>query len=181
VLPMTALTPEDAKRLQLDGDQLRANLTELREACAAMGEQFVTHIKAIYGGRERKPILDPDASLYSGDFLSRADKAMANEVRQSTPAELRDRQWVFADARLPDLLFRYRARNWPQHLSEDEIAQWREHCLTQWQSGFSKEDFDQALGKERDKEDLSERQRQALDELEQWVNQLSQSLAQAIE
>ena len=181
VLPMAALTPDDAKRLQLDGDQLRAHLTALREARSAMGEQFGTHIKEIYGGREREPILDPDASLYSGDFLSRADKAMANEVRQSTPAELRDRQWVFADVRLPDLLFRYRARNWPQHLSDDETVQWREHCLTQWQSGFSKDDFDQALGKEREQDDLSDRQRQALDELEQWVTQLSQSLAQAIE
>jgi exodeoxyribonuclease-1 len=30
----------------------------------------------------------------------------------------------FEDGRLPELLFRYRARNWPQTLSGPERAQW---------------------------------------------------------
>ena len=181
VLPMTALSAKDAERLGLDGDVLRANLTQLREAKTSMGDHFVSRVQSIYGGREHAPILDPDAALYSGSFLSRADKATANELRESTPAELRERQWVFADARLPELLFRYRARNWPQHLTKDEVVAWREHCQLQWQTGFSKADFDRALADELSRADLSETQRQALVELEQWVNQLSQSLAQAIE
>ena len=30
------------------------------------------------------------------------------------------------------MLFRYRARNFPQSLSSDEQAQWRQHCKLRW-------------------------------------------------
>jgi len=34
---------------------------------------------------------------------------------------------VFEDKRLPEMLFRYRARNFPDSLSAQELAQWEEY------------------------------------------------------
>jgi exodeoxyribonuclease-1 len=41
---------------------------------------------------------------------------------------LAERAFPFRDARYPELLFRYRARNWPDTLDADERERWRQFC-----------------------------------------------------
>ncbi len=50
-------------------------------------------------------------------------------VRSSSVEELADLKLDFADGRLPEMLFRYRARNWPQSLSADEKSRWEQFRL----------------------------------------------------
>ena len=68
---------------------------------------------------------DPERMLYSG-FFSDADQRVMAQVRAATPEALRDASYPFEDKRLPELLFRYRARNFPGSLTEAEQAQWEE-------------------------------------------------------
>jgi len=75
--------------------------------------------------REERGAVDPDLAIYSG-FPSDADKRLFREVRSSPPEQLGTRQFSFADPRYAELLFRYRARNWPQTLSADEAERWNE-------------------------------------------------------
>jgi exodeoxyribonuclease-1 len=42
---------------------------------------------------------------------------------------------VFEDSRLPEMLFRFRARNSPETLNADEQAQWLEHCRARLNGG----------------------------------------------
>ncbi|MNR33031.1 exonuclease I [compost metagenome] len=44
------------------------------------------------------------------------------------PAQLAQEQWPFDDERLPELLFRYRARNFPETLNSEEQERWRVFC-----------------------------------------------------
>ena len=67
--------------------------------------------------REREPS-DVDASLYDG-FIGDGDKRLFAQVRTTPPEALGAREFGFRDARLPELLFRYRARNWPQTLTAE--------------------------------------------------------------
>lgn len=67
---------------------------------------------------------DPDQMLYSGGFFSPRDKSLLRRVLQARPEDLRRQSWPFADARLPLLLFRYRARNFPETLTAAEAAAW---------------------------------------------------------
>ena len=46
---------------------------------------------------------------------------------RSSPADLQGFPLVFDDPRLPEMLFRYRARNWPDSLSTDERVRWEEY------------------------------------------------------
>ena len=50
-------------------------------------------------------------------------------VRGTPPHLLAKAQFAFRDARLPELLFRYRARNFPQTLAPEEQARWQAHRI----------------------------------------------------
>jgi exodeoxyribonuclease-1 len=111
--------------------------------------------------------------LYDG-FINDADRALCQRVLEQEPAALATQSWPFSDPRLPELLFRYRARNFPNSLSADEGDQWREHCQLQRKEGdFNRDNFLQALLEERARADITPATTRALDALEQWVRDLS--------
>ncbi|WP_078084567.1 exodeoxyribonuclease I [Microbulbifer mangrovi] len=74
------------------------------------------------------PARDVEARLYDG-FMNDADRdlcrqlhsALASRGPQALAAEI-----PFSDSRLPELLFRLRARNFPETLSEEEGERWEE-------------------------------------------------------
>ncbi|OEZ92975.1 exodeoxyribonuclease I [Janthinobacterium sp. HH106] len=70
--------------------------------------------------------LDVDEDLYNG-FVSNDDRRLLESLRRETPAKLATARPSFADERLQELLFRYRARNFPQTLSEAESLRWEQH------------------------------------------------------
>ena len=43
-------------------------------------------------------------------------------------------QFSFKDKRLPELLFRYRARNFPESLSPEELQRWQTFCYQRYTS-----------------------------------------------
>jgi exodeoxyribonuclease-1 len=71
------------------------------------------------------PVRDAEFLIYDG-FVSEQDKREQQAVRRASPQELSTRSFVFTDRRLPELLFRYRARNFPESLSPEELAHWQE-------------------------------------------------------
>ena len=77
--------------------------------------------------RDERGASDPELSIYAG-FASDADKRQFGEVRRTPAAELGKCDFGFRDPRYAELLFRYRARNWPQTLTQDEHARWEEFC-----------------------------------------------------
>ena len=62
-------------------------------------------------------------SLYGG-FLSPADRRRLNDLRAMSPEELAHARLGFDDRRLDELVWRYRARNFPQSLSPQEQLRW---------------------------------------------------------
>ncbi len=69
---------------------------------------------------------DVDEDLYGG-FVGNEDRRLLMRLRALPAAQLAERRPAFADARLDELFFRYRARNFPATLSAAERAQWDEH------------------------------------------------------
>jgi len=82
--------------------------------------------------------VDVDEDLYGG-FLSPDDRRLLNRLRGLDAAALAERvaqgKAAFQDARLAELLFRYRARNFPASLSDAEQAQWQAHCAARLHAG----------------------------------------------
>ncbi len=73
---------------------------------------------------------DVDEALYDG-FINDADRrALAQQQKLATtnPDQLGKRHPAFDDPRLDEVFWRYRARNFPQSLNDEEQAAWHEHC-----------------------------------------------------
>jgi exodeoxyribonuclease-1 len=62
--------------------------------------------------------------LYSGGFFSPADRHLMKKILAVPPRDLAGHQWSFQDKRLPLMVFRYRARNYPETLTAQERETW---------------------------------------------------------
>ncbi len=116
------LRPADHARLGIDVATVDANAARVREA----GPALVEKIRQVYGGERGATVSDVDASLYDG-FLADGDKALMTRLRTSPPAELAGFAERLKDPRMPELLFRYRARNHPQTLDAGERGRWNDY------------------------------------------------------
>jgi len=116
------LRPADLQRLGIDPDVVEQRAARIR----AVGAEVAAKVREIFGSQRERTPCDPDASLYDG-FIGDGDKRLFPEVRTTAPPELGTRNFPFRDGRLGELLFRYRARNWPGTLSSEERARWDDY------------------------------------------------------
>ncbi|MGM0449860.1 MAG: exodeoxyribonuclease I [Pseudomonadota bacterium] len=122
VAPATLLKDLPEERLQrfgLDREQLRMNLDRLREL-----DGLAEQVCAVYGEAPEGGEQDPDEALYSGGFIGDADRRRLEEVLETPPGLMGELELEFEDSRLPELFFRYRARNYPQSLNAEEQERW---------------------------------------------------------
>ena len=68
---------------------------------------------------------DVDFALYAGNFLSTHDKDLLTSLPLMDPEGLSQWTKLFDDPRYDTLLFRYRARNFPQSLTQSEWKLWQ--------------------------------------------------------
>ena len=120
---------------------------------------------------------DPDAQLYSGGFFNRDDEQRIEQVRKARADELAGLTLAFDDPRLEEMLFRYRARNYPDTLSLEENRLWQSQRLDRLEQPAN----DRQLNPERFKIEIhNARQLHAgdkqalniLDQLEAWGNEI---------
>jgi len=69
---------------------------------------------------------DVDEDLYGG-FVGPSDRGRLDRLRALPPAQLAGRRNGFDDARLEELVFRWRARNFPGTLDDAEQERWQQH------------------------------------------------------
>ncbi|MDR0956143.1 MAG: exodeoxyribonuclease I [Candidatus Nomurabacteria bacterium] len=119
VAPLGTLDAAAAKRLKLDVKIVEKNWHALKHS-----RDLADKIAAAWNRRPAfKKSTDVDAQLYDS-FAPDADKAKIRAVAAAEPDALADFHPDFTDARLPELLLRYKARNFPKTLSNVEAKQW---------------------------------------------------------
>ena len=123
VAPLSVLRPEDQQRLGLDMSLYQERALRLSDAQTVWRDK----VQAIYASEAFTPSQDPEQQLYDG-FVGDRDRRLCEQVRSADPAQLAQQQWPFDDERLPELLFRYRARNFPDTLNFEEQERWRIFC-----------------------------------------------------
>lgn len=117
------LTDDNAARLDIDKAFAREQYKKLR-----LHPEIREKLVAVFDLQSDREIADPDLQLYSGGFFSQADKAKMEMIRNTKPMNLAALELTFDDERLPEMLFRYRARNYPETLNDSELLRWREFC-----------------------------------------------------
>lgn len=169
--------PATALRLGIDGEQCRKHLEALRRYRDRDPAGFTAKVQAIYARHDGGTESDPDLMLYSGGFFSEQDKQVMDRVRAHPPDQLAAARFVFEDRRLPKMLFRYRARNYPQTLTPDEHAAWDDYRfqrLTEPQSdaSYCLEDFHAEIEALLGSGDLSPAQSVLLEQLLEYTDTL---------
>jgi exodeoxyribonuclease-1 len=130
---LKTLSPAMAQQWGLDIEQGLAHAQLLMEKGRLLDGLWGAVFK-----REPLPALDVDEDLYGG-FLSPDDRRALQRLRDMSPEQLAQRaaegKLSFADPRLDELVFRWRARNFPASLAEAEQAQWQAHCAARLHDG----------------------------------------------
>ena len=122
--PINVIKPNDAERLNVDLIQIKAHLAKLVNV-PGLGDK-IQNVFAANPFQEKT--LDPDLAIYSGGFFSEHDKQQMAKIRSLSPEKLGSAAFTFKDSRLAEMLFRYRARNYPETLPPNERSQWLDFC-----------------------------------------------------
>ena len=123
VAPIKVLREADIQRLCVDLSICHGRAAALRD----QQHLWSGKLDDIYREESFAGSDDPEQQLYDG-FLGERDRRLCDQVRNMTAAELARHSSQFDDPRLEELLFRYRARNFPDALSVDEKLQWSRFC-----------------------------------------------------
>jgi exodeoxyribonuclease-1 len=122
ISPAKTLSEDNATRLSIDRAECLNNLQWLKTMPA-----IIPKLMQVFSEEFSREISDPEQALYSGGFFNEHDKALITQVNQAQENELIELKLPFKDPRLSTLLFRYRARNYPQTLSQSEVEKWQQH------------------------------------------------------
>ncbi|AKU22197.1 exodeoxyribonuclease I [Massilia sp. NR 4-1] len=117
---LKTLTPQMAAHWGLDLEQGRAHAQ-----LAAAGPDLGALWAAVFQ-RAAPEAADVDEDLYGG-FVGNNDRRLLETLRKQKPEQLATATAHFQDERLGELLFRYRARNFPHTLNEEEQEHWEQH------------------------------------------------------
>lgn len=114
------LTPEMAQRWGLHLD------VQLQNAALAQALPDMSGIWPEAFKLTREGVVDVDEDIYGG-FVGTADRRRLNQLREFSAQNLASARHAFDDPRLAELVFRYRARNFPASLSAEEVERWEAH------------------------------------------------------
>lgn len=161
-------------RLQIDKALSHKHLMTLRNAKGLQEKLNDVFSKSAFDTET-----DPDFQLYGGAFFSAADKKIMESIHQSPTHLLSTKKVNFTDERLDTLFFRYKARNYPEILSDIECTRWetwrqeRMHQPAQ-SSMMSYPAFIKHILDIRENTDLTPQQTRILDDLESYGKSVSQ-------
>ena len=127
---LKTLTPARAALWSVDMDQVQRHAA----LAAAKGALPKSLWSEVFARTKPEHATDVDEDLYGG-FIGNTDRRTLERLRGLSPEKLAQSRVAFDDARLEELLFRYRARNFAQTLNDDELARWEAHRAAQLHEG----------------------------------------------
>ncbi len=170
IAPYNTLDDQAAERLgihkQLIEDHFR-KLSRLED----FGDKLVAAVEIIGKQYQQSLVVDEmkvDGALYDG-FVNDADKTKMRVVRAADADELADLNLDFSDERLKYLLPLYKARNYPNSLSEEEQGWWEKFKYRRLMDGGDKSaaaSYFKRLGELAEQPGLSAEAQYLLEELQ---------------
>ncbi|MDA9556026.1 exodeoxyribonuclease I [Vibrio sp.] len=123
VAPAKTLTAENAERIGINRAQCLQNLAKIKSHV-----DLREKLTQVYQEERRySDDVNVDEKLYYG-FFSYADKESIDLIRQAPVENLIDLDIKVSDPRIKPLLFQYRARHYPETLTDIEMQKWVTHC-----------------------------------------------------
>ncbi|MES1954548.1 exodeoxyribonuclease I [Salinisphaera hydrothermalis] len=173
--PFEMMRENEAARLHLDINQCRRNWKAIHDQLTAVEAKAT----AVFDARVFDAESDAEAALYDG-FISDSDRKLAESVRATAPTELADGAIVFSDNRLNELLFRYRARHFPDSLADAERDDWNNWVAKRLEfapdGGLTLDEYDEVVAALMERVQGDPARLQLLLDLKAWGDKLRQSI-----
>lgn len=125
------LDAEAASRLGIDKTVCERHWQQLRNA------DLEAKLQAMYKLDNFEPSTDPETQLYQG-FINSRDKGVMKSLRAAGAGQIADATFDFDDARLNAMFPLYRARNFPQTLSQEQSSEWQQYVRQRLMNGGDK-------------------------------------------
>jgi exodeoxyribonuclease I len=125
ISPAKLADEKTAGRLGIDLELCRENYRKLKK-----GESLIQKVRKVFTERQHEETRDPDLQIYSGGFFKDSDRENFVRVRGSSPEELPGLKLDWEDPRIPEMLWRYIFRNYPDVMPEEEKRKWRSFCAS---------------------------------------------------
>ena len=172
--PLGTLKGVDTDRIGLDPAHCRQNATRILPQLNLVRNKVIEVFS--HAGDRYGTVSDPDRMLYSGGFFSQADRHLMNKILGIAPKDLGGHLWSFQDERLQLMLFRYRARNFPDTLNQEETRIWdkdRRTRLVETEDPdyFTLPRYRQAAAQLREERQDEAKSLNILDQLDAWLRQ----------
>ncbi|MGC8853637.1 MAG: exodeoxyribonuclease I [Halothiobacillaceae bacterium] len=119
--PFRVLDEAGAERLGLDLSACQRHFDFIQ----THREAFEALARGLYAAEPPARAVDAEAALYQG-FMPDGDRQRLAQVRTLAPERLAELQQALQDARLRELMFRYRARHFPATLAAEERERWHD-------------------------------------------------------
>ncbi|MDB5164308.1 MAG: exonuclease [Candidatus Saccharibacteria bacterium] len=170
IAPLSVLDEASQKRLKLNPQTIAKNFKALQEVKDELVPNMLAALRLITKKQQLKFMQDDqvvDNLLYDG-FFEPADQKRMAEVRSADPQKLKELTLDFEDSRLQALLPLYKARNFPQSLTNAEQKIWenyRTQKLLQGKRSNRLVRFYKQLDDMKKKGQLTDHQKYLLEEL----------------
>ncbi len=171
LVPPNTIKGAVAKNLGIDFQTCVNNLNKIK-----LIPNLEMKIQAVFK-HDYPKATNPDLMLYAGGFFSSNDKKLMTKLRELSSNALADISINADDDRITEMLFRYRARNYPDTLSSTEQITWHKFCYECLEvpdaEGVTKLDaYSQRINQLRQSGDMNADQELILDQLETYANDL---------
>ena len=144
---------------------------------ALMRVDLQTKLQAVFAKPSSPLKGEAEEQLYH-NFLPQQDKLILNEIRTAKSDDFKKHNFCFSDKRYQQLLFNYIARFFPNTLSAEDQAVWRENCiwrLTDSEAGYITLDQQKLLIESLLSDpDLSNEKASVLKELMTWSSSVAE-------
>ncbi len=165
VAAAAVLDESAARRSEIDLDKCRLHWDKL-----ANNDALPAKLDEVFSQEPQINETDPDYMIYSGGFFSDSDRSLMQTVRGTPAADLGRLDLPFRDSRLQEMLFRYRARNYPETLNVEEQQRWQSFCASRLGDEEAVKLFTSELDEARERGDAE--QQKWLDQVEQYVTSI---------
>jgi exodeoxyribonuclease I len=127
---LKTLSPEVAARYAIDVDRAMRHAQAAPDVATLMQGAW----REVYARPPAGGPVDVDEDLYGG-FVGNDDRRKLERLRPMSGEQLAGQRVAFDDRRLEEILFRYRARNFPGTLSAQDNERWVDHCSARLHEG----------------------------------------------
>ena len=174
ILPLAHCRDEDFIRMGIDKEKCMINAKLIQRT-----PDIAEKVRQVFAKRAAYAPSDADGALYDG-FANDSDKRFFSTIRGSSATQLKSflSPWK-PGSHYDELLFRYRARNWPDSLSPDETQRWNSYRSERLskessQSEYSFESY--RLEIEKCRASANAEQQSLMDQLQVWGQGIEASL-----